>query len=377
MNPFDEKVVYSFHDQISRGLGFTEKQSHLAVKIVKRHLVKLSTAAGIDVQPFTENPTFRLERRVVTLGKRISVIPHPVYTKALKVEFPYNDSIVEKIRKDRTTFAHAAWDKDERAWIFALTETAINFLMSTFDLDDVSVDDEFRKYVEQTEIIQNNLDFHVPMLTTVDGSLKLVNVLDRVPQPETTDLVNALFFARNVGVSTWDESISERIVSEKVPKVVTDFLDTQPDKGFEVNLEETPFFELKNVVKNLFPTIFIIPGGSELEKTELSVTFLKELGVDPREISVLFRLPSETSEKFNTFVKENGLNSPVTQDTKAVFISGKVPKTIVDSKIKFNSVVNHSIYSVHYTIREFIKHNHNVIHVVEKKAQRNFNFAVL
>ena len=41
MNPYDDKLVMSFHDQISRGSGFTEKQATLALKILTRQSAKL------------------------------------------------------------------------------------------------------------------------------------------------------------------------------------------------------------------------------------------------------------------------------------------------------------------------------------------------
>ena len=75
---------------------------------------------------------------------------------------------------------------------------------------------------------------------------------------------------------------------------------------------------------------------SEIEKLEKSLDFLKANEITNEEISVLFRLPTETGEKFNNFVREEKLNSSISEKTKAVFISSKVPKTILDKKIKFN-----------------------------------------
>jgi hypothetical protein len=123
--------------------------------------------------------------------------------------------------------------------------------------------------------------------------------------------------------------------------------------------------------------MFVIPGGMEIEKLNASVDFLKSLGMLPEEMSVMFRLPKETGEKFNIFVRDEKLNNPISNQTKVVFISAKVPKTVIESKIKFNCIVNFSLHSVHYTIRDFVKNHHNVIHILDKKPQRNLNFAFL
>ena len=377
MNQFDSKLIWSFHDQISRGSGFTEKQAVLSVKILQRQKAKLNEILGQDISSFLENPVFRLSKRILSNTKRISVIDHLVHGKAIKVEFPYTESLVEKIRKERVNLPFAAWDKEEKAWIFALNERAICLLSSFVKTDGFVPDQEFEDYINQVDDIQENLEKYIPMVSFVENSPKFVNVSGRVPQPTSNDLMAALFLARKSGIYTWDDSISEHLEKINIKKSVINFLNENPGQNFAVYLEETPITDLTDIIKNLSPVLFVIPGGSELEKTTMSVNFLKEVGIDNSEISVLFRLPSETGESFNGYVKSTMLNNPVTDKTRAVFISGKVPKTIIDTTIRFNCVVNFSIHSVHYTIREFIKNHHNVIHILDKKPQRNLNFAFL
>lgn len=377
MNPFDSKIVWSFYDQISRGSGFTEKQCGLALKILNRHLPKINDVLGKNAEPFLTNPIFRLGKRTVSSHKRISIVPHETFIKAIKVEFPFNEQLVEKIRKERPNLPHAGWDKDEKAWIFALHEKAIQLLGNFITNDDFQADDEFNGYLAQVREIEENLEKYVPMVSYREKIPKFINITSKIPQPNTDSLVESLFIARKLGIHTWDESVSSCFDEQKINSAVRSFLDTSPHAPFQLNLEENSIDDIKEIVRNLSPAIFIIPGGSETEKTQLSIDFLKSIGVDNSEISVLFRLPKETGETFNKFVKDLSLNNPVTKDTKAVIISSKVPKTIIDPSIKFNCVVNFNFYSVHYTIREFIKHHENVIHIMEKKPQRNINFAFM
>jgi hypothetical protein len=180
-----------------------------------------------------------------------------------------------------------------------------------------------------------------------------------------------------MGIHTWDENVSEYLESNNINKTTISFLNENPGTTFSINLEDFEFSDLGEIVKYLGPCAFIVPGGSEMERTATSVEFLNSIGITNEEISVLFRLPKETGEKFNNFVKDSHLNNPLTEKTRAVFMSSKVPKTIIDANIKFNCVVNFNFYSVHYTIREFVKNHQNVIHVLEKKSQRNINFAFL
>ena len=53
---------------------------------------------------------------------------------------------------------------------------------------------------------------------------------------------------------------------------------------------------------------------------------------------MLFRLPKVTGDDFNNFIRNININNPVTKDTKAVFISSKIPKTLLDPKKEFIAV---------------------------------------
>jgi hypothetical protein len=117
-----------------------------------------------------------------------------------------------------------------------------------------------------------------------------------------------------------------------------------------------------------------IIAATELEKLQLSLEFLNSIGISKDEISVLFRLPTETGGIFNNYIREQELNSPVTEKTKAVFISSKVPKTILEKQLKFNCVVSFNFYNIHYSIRNLLKWHHNVINVSDKKVTKELNF---
>jgi hypothetical protein len=180
-----------------------------------------------------------------------------------------------------------------------------------------------------------------------------------------------------LGIFTWDEAVEDSEEWKSADPLIKKFLETDPKGEFSINLEKTTISSITDIVKYLSPVLFVIPGGTELEKMEQSLDFLKTLGLSNEQVSVLFRLPTETGGKFNNFIRENNLNSPITENTKAVFISSKVPKTLIEKKIKFNSVVNFNFYNIHYSIKNLLKWHHNVIHMMEKKQQRTFNFGDL
>jgi hypothetical protein len=91
----------------------------------------------------------------------------------------------------------------------------------------------------------------------------------------------------------------------------------------------------------------------------------------------MFRLPKETHENFNNFVKNSGFNNPITDTTRAVFISGKSPKPVLKSGIKFHTVVNLGFDNVHYSLRDFVNNHENLVYYTEKINPKQTEFTWL
>ena len=129
--------------------------------------------------------------------------------------------------------------------------------------------------------------------------------------------------------------------------------------------------DLTDIIKNMSPCLFVIPGGSEHENLMMSYEFLKSIGITNHEMSVMFRGPSDTHEIFNNFVKNMELNSPISEQTKIVFVSSKLPKPVLKSKIKFHSVVNLGYSNVHYTMKDFVGNHENLVFYSKKKELKD------
>lgn len=297
-----------------------------------------------------------------------------MYGKVAKVEFPYNEDYVTEIRKHRDELGFAQWNGDQKAWIFGLTENTIGFLSILMDKEQFDCDDEFRNYVNQYKEIQNNLEKYVPMLVLENNEPKIVNISENTPILKSKDILSAIFEARKYGVVTWDVEISNFIESDKVHHITRDLLKTEPGENFSVNSEKVEISDLTQIIEHMSPCLFVIPGGSELEKTEMSYEFLSSVGIRNDEISVMFRLPSTTHKKFNDFVKNNNLNNSIGSDTKVVFVSSKMPKPVLKSKIKFNSVINLGFGNVHYTMRDYVGKHENLIFYSAGSKQKELEF---
>jgi hypothetical protein len=368
MNSYDSNLILSLSSQIVKGLGLSEKQGSLSVKILKKQLINLNTILHQDITTFLDSPKFRTQLRIVNNIKSISIIAHETYGKIIRVKFPYNETIVNKIRKEKHNCNYVTWNPTEKTWEFALTEQTLLCVSAIADEDNFIVYEEFREYQKQIADIKNNMDRYIPMVVSQGRNLKFVNISDYIKQPTGFSVIETLFYARRLGIFTWDDHIANTAEWQSASDFTKKFLQTDPMEAIE--LEEDTLTSLNDIIINMTPTLFVIPGGTELEKLKVSLNFLKTNNIANEDISVMFRLPKETGEKFNEFIKENKLNSPIHANTKVVFVSGKIPKPVIEKNIHFNSVINFNFYNIHHSIKNFVQWHNNVINIKSKKVNK-------
>lgn len=374
---WDEKLIYSFTEQITRGTAFTEKQAALALAIVKRNRAKLAAHFGKDISDSIDNPKYRLGIRQLNTERQIIITDDTVYNKVIKVKFPYNEDQVAAIRKIKSQMQGVAWNVDEKMWHFPLSEDAICFLMEFIKDQHFNIDEEFQNYSDQINVILQNMEQYVPMLVVENNALKYANISENVPEIEADSILKSLFHARKCGIFIWDEHAEQQLIRADIDPFIIEFLKSPPNNAFNVNCDVTPIASLTDLVQHMSPCLFVLPGGSELEKLNLGYGFLKSIGINNEDMSVMFRLPSDTGKTFNNFIKDNNLNSPIDDNTKIVFISSKLPKTVLKSKTQFNCVINLGFSGVHYTIRDYVGSHHNLVYFSENNKQKEINFGYL
>ena len=116
--------------------------------------------------------------------------------------------------------------------------------------------------------------------------------------------------------------------------------------------------ELMQYSKNV---LFVIPGGSELVHLSKAHAFLNKLCYTNEQLAVMFRLDSSSGKMCNEYIKTNHLNNTIGDKIKFVFVSGKIPKPLIESNKKFDTVIHFGTNSAHYTLKNFVKTHHNVI----------------
>jgi hypothetical protein len=295
--------------------------------------------------------------------------------KIISINFPYNEIVVNNIKvykKLLTQKSHTGnsinWNIDNKSWDFDLREEHVSWINSNIVNDSFVVDELFLELVNQIEQVKNNIEGHVPMVVFEENKFRFINVPSSVSQPTSLDIVDVLVEARKYGITIWSETIDIVLGKINLNPFLLKFLTSPTLTSLPEDREKLTMSDITSIVECSLPCLVVIPGGSELKHLELCYTLFQKYGILPEEMTVLFRLEGETGKNTNFFIKENKLNNPISEKIKIVFISGKVPKPLVESKTNFSTILNFGISGVHYTLSNYLKNHHFVINYTLKES---------
>lgn len=370
VSPNDRPVLISLSDQISRGNGFTEKQSQLALRFINKYRIPLEADLKINVTHITLNPQFKLPLRVLQTLKTIKISKDSSTGYSfIKISFPFDDSLVNLIRnyKKESKDVYITWNNNEKSWDLPLKEEHLNWVRKNFTENNFELDEHITNLISQIEEIEKNVENYVPMLVFEDQKFKFKNTHKNIPQLTTSDLIDAMLEARKYGISTWGDDINLALEKLDVNFWLKQYLLDSSIRVLPSGTEKLTFDDVKSIAKYNFPCLVIIPGGSEYAHLKTAIEMFQTYGMSLEEMAVLFRLDNLTGKDFNTFVKEQGLNNPLSEKIKVVFISGKIPKPLIESKIHFPLVLNFGISGVHYTLSNYLRNHHFVLNYTLKE----------
>ena len=373
--PMDSKVVTSLAQNPTIGKGYTEKQRQLVIRLCQKYRVQLISVLGPAAEITINNPEFKFP--VVESAPQEKSIT--VQGKEILVKFPYNENLVGIIRKyrDTSTVKLCDWDSESKCWRFALEEGNIFWLATNVLSSDFSVDEEFSRFFQEITEIMDNIESHLPMVAYEDGKFVFKNVHPKVPQPKSNDVAETLLLAKYYGISTWDENVEKMKENAKFSPILTSFLQESRPNSLEFDINENPADQLKELFKYNLPALIVIPGYNEFFTLKSWTLWLKAQGISEKDISVMFRLPNGTGSLLNDFIKQEGLNNPVEENTRVVFVSQKIPKPLIKAELDFKLILNlGSLSGVHYSISTYLNDRPDVIRMSDKN-KTGYQFGLL
>jgi hypothetical protein len=373
----DRTVVASLVTQIERDVGFTEKQRSLAARIITRYITLLSVDLGVDIRECLASPQYRLELRVLPLSRRVFIKETaPNYDAKIIVQFPYDTQLINQIKEykrtvDKKEYSSINWNPLEKGWELGLSESSLVFLSGFLPNNQFTADEPLLSLIEEVRVIQENIEQYVPMVAFEDNKIVFKNVPNVIPQP-ANHLITALLQARKYGINCWDDTINLMFEQQNCNSTVEDFLRNTSDVCIPAK-GEAPLTDITDIIKFSENVLFIIPGGSEMKHLQVSHEFLLSLGFTNEQMSVMFRIDSTSGKLCNSYIRDNALNNALSENIKVVFVSGKIPKPLIESRKEFDLVVHYGTNSAHYTLKNFIRHHHNVV-TMNLNSQKELTF---
>jgi hypothetical protein len=352
----DFVMLSSFSDQIWRGSSLTQKQVNAAVKLLRKYASSLSVLLMVDITPHLDTPNLKLGVRAIAPPiKKITYIDSD--TKKFAVSFPYDEKLVALSRSfnSRLDADASTWNPDTKTWDFPLTERSLVFLRDMLAPLGFEVCEKTGEFFGQIDEIFANFEQYVPQLIRKGDNFCFKNTHPSIPQPEGMNFLETLYHAKRYGITTWDEQIEENLKNGDFSVFTKNFLNPKDTDDLKFDGDEHPIEIFDELLEQLTPCLIVIPPGTEIQNLRKWWAYLNTKNFTKNQISVMFRTDNGNDRVFNEMIKEQGLNSPVTEDTKFVVVSHKLPKPIVKSGIEFKSVINlGTIPGVHYSLQSYL-----------------------
>jgi hypothetical protein len=368
-NQFENSFMNSISVQLDQRQELTEKQAALAVKILKKHQTLLEDTIGVNVDsinnPKFKHPFRQIKRHLISIVERelSSILPAGKY---IKIEFPFNEELINNIKSTKFDLKIYKWSNADKAWFFNLNETTIELVKNLFKHEQFEYDAEFKNYSDQFDNIVSNIESHAPVLSLKNGIPVYQNPPEYLPSLTSTDILTSIFEARKSGITLYDDAVQSFLENDLKDPVTVELLKSNTADHIVINSSEYGFSNFKNIIKHLQPCLFVLPPTRELESLKKIHDVIKSEGYNIDSCSVMFRLPNTESD-FNEFVKSNKLNNPITESTKFVFVSHKIPKPVLQSNIEFQTAIVLANVNAHYTVRDMLIDQPNIIYYLNEK----------
>lgn len=166
---YDEPIVISMAEQSQRNLGFTDRQSVLAHKIVIKYRRQWAQM-GYDVEHLATTPKYRNAIRVIDRSTIIDIVDG-----GIEIRFPYNQELISHIRATVNELpGRMVFDRDRKCWVAALIEPRLIWAREFGLKHEFEFGSEFTQAINDM-LAQSDYLIH---LERVNGSLTIRNAAE-------------------------------------------------------------------------------------------------------------------------------------------------------------------------------------------------------
>lgn len=378
----DHTIIKSIARQSFRGTPLTDRQFALMQTKLETYKSQFDNNGFIDFdQAITElrQPLRQIDRskyiKIVSTG---DVVGHDkVYESYkselnwIKIRFPFSKKLIVDIQSISCPHTEHLHSKGSHEHYFLLNEKNAYRIVSIFENKNFDIDNTLLEYYKKIKQFDDREKF--------DSCLINYNLLNLHPKafelavselgkPDNENIIKFKDRAKLYGINYFDQKLDETLSKASV---LTQKIVARTSPTVFVDSTEWTFDNLISTLNDLdrYPLVVLI--GEDTAYDSLSATHRCFRNIfDSSQISVNMRLPTKTSNGFNEYIKEYGLNSPVDKNTKIVYTNiDKLNKPLLESECNPRAILLLESRRVQMKVTSWLEQFDLVIHYDKEMSQ--------
>lgn len=363
IDQYDLHIVKSLGRQLANQNSFTEKQSHIGLRLVKKYSSLLKDK-GFEAERILGERAFKWPFRTIDKTKSLYIDGEKIVIKS-----PFIADVVNKVKKRRTpSYFKGEYNGETKEWAFDYNEPNVEFLVNLVKGMNFSIDEKIKDDYNKLISIKKNPIEHYPMLTKKMGGYVYRDLVINQNDPR-----RAVMKARLQGCTVFDDTV----VNSMKPLQTIDKILLGDNRKWFINSNIHSYLEIFPLL-NTVDQCIIMCSSNSIEHLQNIVENLFGSGLSPDDISVMFRFKNN-KEWFegNKYIKNTGVNK-FSPDKKVFIINEKIPKPLVQHDIDPQLVIcTLPTQPGHYKTQAWLENKPNVIYYASSKPSGVENCADL
>jgi len=318
IDQYDLSIVKSLGRQLGNNSAFTQKQSVIGLRLVKKYTALLKDK-GFDTDTIQKESTFKWPFRTIDRTKSLYVDGEKIVLKS-----PFIADIVNKVkRRKKPSYYKGEYQGDRKEWAFDYNEPNVEFLVNLVKGMNFNIDQKIKEDYEKIITIKKDPIEHYPTLTKKMGGYVYNNIVI-----ESNDPRRAVMKAKLQGCALYDDSV----VNSLKPLAYTDKILLGDNRKWFINSNVHHILEIFSLI-NTVDQCIIMCSSNSLEQLQSIVENLLGSGYSSDDICVMFRFKNN-KEWFdgNKYIKNTGVNK-FAPHKKIFIINEKIPKPLIQNNI--------------------------------------------
>lgn len=353
IDQFDLSIVKSLGKQLGNGNPFTEKQSHIGLRLVKKYS-SLLFEKGFEADNILDQKLFQWPFRTIDKTKSLYIDGEKIVLKS-----PFIADIVNKVKKrKKPSYYKGEYQSETKEWAFDYSEANVEFLVNLVKGMNFNIDEKIKEdYKKIVDIKKNALDYY-PMLTRKMGGYVYNNIVIEQEDPR-----RAVMKAKLKGCAVYDDSV----VNSMKPKQPTDKILLGDSQKWFINSNIYHYLETFSLL-NTVDKCIIMCSSNSVEQLQSVIENLLGSGYSSNDICVMFRFKNN-KEWFegNKYIKNAGVNT-FSPDKKVFIINEKIPKPLIQNNIDPQLIIcTLPTQPSHYKTQAWLENKPTVIYYCSSK----------